>query len=188
MYRNTAVLIATLATIAQAAAAPESYTADPAHTFPSFEVSHGGGLTISRGLFLKSTGKIVLDRAAQSGSMEIVVDTSSITTGHMQRDNIVRGWFKTDQFPNMVYSSRNLRFSGDNLVGAEGELSMLGVTRPVALVITSFKCRPHPVNKKDQCGADGTAQIKRSEFGMSGMTSSAGDDIKILFQIEAYKD
>ena len=188
MYRNAAVVIAALATISQVAAAPESYTADPAHTFPSFEVSHGGALTISRGLFLKSTGKIVLDRAAKTGSMEIIVDTASVTTGHPQRDNIVREWFKTDQFQTMVYRSQNLKFSGDNLVGADGELSMLGVTRPVSLVITSFKCRPHPVNKKDQCGADGTAQIKRSEFGMSGMTSSAGDDVKILFQIEAYKD
>lgn len=170
------------------AAAQESYTADPAHTFPSFEVSHGGAFTISRGLFQKSAGKMTLDRAARTGSIEIVVDTASISTGLQRRDDLLRAeWFKVDQFPQMIYRSKQLKFSGENLVGADGELTLLGVTKPVSLTISSFKCRPHPVNKKEQCGADGAAQIKRSEFGMTNL-ASAGDNVKILFQIEAYKD
>ena len=169
-------------------AAPESYTVDPAHTAPSFEVSHGGGISIVRGLFRKTSGKVTLDRAAKTGSMEIMVDTASLVTSNERRDNLVREWFKVDRFPNMVYRSQNLKFSGDNLVGADGELTMLGVTKPVNLTITLFKCIMHPVNQRQLCGADGIAQIKRSEFGMSGMTTSAGDDVKILFQIEAYKD
>ena len=116
------------------------------------------------------------------------MDTASITTGLPRRDALLRTeWLKIEQFPRMVYRSRSLNFSGDTLVGADGELTLIGVTRPVSLAITSFKCAPHPVNKKEQCGADGTAQIKRSEFGMTNM-ASAGDNIKILFQIEAYKD
>ena len=87
----------------------------------------------------------------------------------------------------MIYRSRSLKFSGDTLAGAEGELTLAGVTRPVSLTVTSFRCRPHPVNKKEQCGADGTAHIKRSEFGMTAL-SSAGDDVRILFQIETYRD
>ena len=168
-------------------AAPKSYTADPNHTFPSFEVSHGGDFTISRGFFQKTRGKIVLDRDARTGSIEIVVDVSSMTTGHQRRDEIVRSsWLKVDQFPQMIYRSNSLKFTGETLAGADGELTLAGVTRPVSLTVTSFKCRPHPVNKKEQCGADGTAQIKRSDFGMSAMTTSAGNDIRIVFQIEAY--
>jgi len=87
----------------------------------------------------------------------------------------------------MTYRSSKLTFDGDTLVGADGELTLAGITRPVSLAITSFKCRPHPVNKKEQCGADGTARIKRSEFGLNA-ASSVGDDVKILFQIEAYRD
>lgn len=186
-YRLLAAAAALTAT-AVSAVAQESYTADPNHTFPSFEVSHGGGFTITRGFFEKSSGKIVFDRAAKTGSIEIIVDSASFTTGHRRRDDIVRSdWLKVDQYPTMIYRSKNLKFSGDTPVGADGELTLTGVTKPVSLTVTSFKCRPHPVNKKDQCGADGTAQIKRSDFGMTAV-SSAGDDVKILFQIEAYKD
>lgn len=171
-----------------AVAAPVSYTVDPNHTFPSFEVSHGGDFTVTRGFFQKTSGRIVLDRVAKTGSIEIFVDVGSMTTGQQQRDNIVRStWLKVDQYPQMIYRSSSLKFSGDTLVGADGELTLAGVTRPVNLTVTSLKCRPHPVNKKGQCGADGTAQIKRSEFGVTAM-SSAGDDVKILFQIETYQD
>lgn len=184
LYKAIAAIA--LAGAAPALAAPESYTADPNHTFPSFEIAHGG-FTITRGFFQKSSGKMTLDRANGSGSIEIVVDVASMTTGQAQRDAIVRNdWFKVAQFPQMIYRSHNLKFAGDIPVGAEGELTLFGATRPVHLVITSFKCRPHPVNKKEQCGADGTTQIKRSEFGMPAF--SAGDEVKILFQIEAYKD
>ena len=170
-----------------AAAAPEHYTVDPNHTFPSFEVSHAGGFTTTRGMFTKSSGKIMLDRAAKSGAIEIVVDTASLTTGHARRDAIVRDDFRTTEFPHMTYRSSKLAFNGDILTGADGELTLLGVTKPVALTVTSFKCRPHPANKKEQCGADGSARIRRSEFGLAG-TGGTGDEVKILFQIEAYRE
>ncbi|MDB5809520.1 MAG: polyisoprenoid-binding protein [Betaproteobacteria bacterium] len=188
MHRILAVVMIALSVAAPARGAVESFTADPAHTFPSFELTHGGDFTITRGFFQKTAGKITLDRVAKTGSIEIVVDTASMTTGHAGRDNIVRAtWFKVEQYPQMIYRSANVKFSGDVPSGAEGELLLAGVIKPVTLVITSFKCRPHPVNKKLQCGADGTAAIKRIDFGLNA-ASSVGDDIKILFQIEAYKD
>lgn len=148
----------TFAGVVPAGAAPESYIADSAHTFPSFEVSHGGNFTTTRGFFQKSAGKITLDRAAKTGAIEIIVDTASFTTGLQRRDDIVRAeWLKVDQYPQMIYRSRSLKFSGDTLVGADGELTLAGVTKPVSLTVTWFKCRPHPVNKKEQYGADGTA-------------------------------
>jgi polyisoprenoid-binding protein YceI len=64
----------------------------------------------------------------------------------------------------------------------------LGVSKPVNLTITLFRCIVNPLNKRQVCGADGTARIKRSDIGMSGMTTSAADDVRILFAIEAYKD
>jgi polyisoprenoid-binding protein YceI len=191
MHRIFRLLLAASALTAVTAciAAQEAYTADPNHTVPSFEVTHGGDFTITRGMFQKTAGKITLDRTAKTGSIEIVVDTTSVSTGHARRDELLRSdsYFNVSRFPSMTFRSQNLRFSGDKPVSAEGELTLLGISKPVSLAIASFKCRPHPVNKRDQCGADGTAQIKRSEFGMTRL-SSAGDDVKILFQIEAYKD
>jgi polyisoprenoid-binding protein YceI len=168
-------------------AAPESYNVDPDHTIPGFEVAHLG-LTSVRGLFRKATGKITLDRAAKTGNLEIVIDTASVVTNLDRRDKLIREWFKLDQFPNMVYRSNNLKFSGDDVVGADGELTMLGVTRPVSLTVTLFKCIVHPVNKRQLCGADGAAQIKRSEFGMTFLSHVIGDDVKIMFGIEAIKE
>jgi polyisoprenoid-binding protein YceI len=188
MNRTLAAVLIAFAAATPARAAVETFIADPAHTFPSFEISHGGDFTITRGFFQKTAGKITLDREAKTGSIDIVVDTASMTTGNPARDNIVRAtWFKVEQFPQMTYRSIRVKFAGEAPVGAEGELTLAGVIKPVNLVITSFKCRPHPVNKKLQCGADGTAAIKRSDFGLNA-ASSVGDDIKILFQIEAYKE
>jgi polyisoprenoid-binding protein YceI len=42
--------------------------------------------------------------------------------------------------------------------------------------------------KKELCGADATAQIKRSDFGMKFGLPNIGDDIKLVFEVEAYKD
>jgi polyisoprenoid-binding protein YceI len=168
-------------------AAPESYKVDPDHTIPGFEVTHLG-LSSVRGLFQKAAGKITLDRAAKTGTIEIVIDTASVVTNVDRRDKLIRDWFKTDQFPNMVYRSNNLKFSGDDVVGADGELTMLGITRPVTLTVTRFNCIVHPVNKRQLCGADGTALIKRSEFGMTFLSNVVGEDVKILFGIETIKE
>ena len=168
-------------------AAPESYKVDPDHTIPGFEVTHLG-LSSVRGLFQKAAGKITLDRAAKTGTIEIVIDTASVVTNVDRRDKLIRDWFKTDQFPNMVYRSNNLKFSGDDVVGADGELTMLGITRPVTLTVTRFNCIVHPVNKRQLCGADGTALIKRSEFGMTFLSNVIGEDVKILFGIETIKE
>ena len=181
------ILITALLCAGGAVAAPETYVIDPNHTFPSFEVSHAGGFSTTRGMFLKTSGKVVIDRTAKFGSIEIIVDTASLTTGHARRDDIVRESFKTTEFPHMTYRAGKLQFNGETLTGADGELTLLGVTKPVTLIVTSFKCRPHPVNKKDQCGADGSAQIQRSDFGLV-TTGGTGDEVKILFQIETYKE
>ena len=100
--------LAALALAGPALAAPESYVVDPAHTFPSFEVSHAGGFTTTRGMFLKTAGKVTIDRVAKSGSIEIIVDTASLTTGHARRDDFMRQAFKTAEFPHMTYRAGKL--------------------------------------------------------------------------------
>ncbi|MGZ5232489.1 MAG: YceI family protein, partial [Burkholderiales bacterium] len=84
--------------------------------------------------------------------------------------------------------STKLKFDGDNLVGADGELTLAGVTRPVSLDIPFFKCVPNPARKTEQCGADVRTMIKRSDFGVKrGATTPMADEVKIAIQIEAYK-
>jgi polyisoprenoid-binding protein YceI len=61
-----------------AAAAPATYNVDPDHTHPSFEVDHAGGLSIYRGTFKKTSGSIVLDSVADTGAVDVSIDTAKI--------------------------------------------------------------------------------------------------------------
>ncbi|MBL8471072.1 MAG: polyisoprenoid-binding protein [Rhodocyclaceae bacterium] len=181
------VLLALVASSAQAA--PESYTADPNHTWPGFEINHFG-FSIQRGRFEKTAGKIVLDTAEKKGSIEITIEARSLSMGfekwtkHIQSED----FFDVEKYPTLTYKSDKLLFDGDKLVGAEGELTLHGVSKPVKLTVSNFKCGPNPFNKKPQCGAEISAQIKRSDFGMSKFLPAVGDDVKIFSPIEAYRD
>ncbi len=182
-----ALVSATLAT--SALAAPESYTVDPTHTWPVFEVSHFGYST-QRGRFNKSSGKIVLDRAAKTGTVDLVIDTTSIDMGLDKWDQHLKSdeFFNVAKFPTMTFKSTKLVFEGDKVVGAEGNFTLLGVTKPVKLTVAGFRCAPNPVAKKDACGADISTTIKRTEFGMTKFAPNIGDEVKILVPVEAFKD
>ena len=92
------------------------------------------------------------------------------------------------EFPAITFKSSKIKFKGDAPASIEGELTMLGVTKPVTLTVTEFKCGENPMSKKYECGAGAVAQIKRSEFGMTKFLPAVGDDIKLEFEIEANKE
>lgn len=169
--------------------AADSYTVDPAHTFPLFSVSHFGYSTM-HGRFDRSSGKVTLDRATRKGTIDITIDAASVSTGFAKRDEHLKSpdFFNVAEFPSITYQSDSMNFNGDTPVSATGKLTLLGVTKPVTLHIDAFKCGANPMNHKQECGAAATAQIKRSDFGMKSFLPGVGDDIKLEFEIEAYKD
>lgn len=182
-------LFALSAVLAVPAFAADSYTVDPSHTFPVFEVNHFG-FTNQRGRFNRSTGKITLDLASKKGSVELIIDTTSLDMGfdtwdkHLSAD----GFFNTEKFQTMTFKSDKLIFDGAKVVAAEGSFTLLGVTKPLRLTVNNFRCAPNPFTKKDMCGADVTATLKRSEFGMTKFLPAVGDEVKISSPVEAYKD
>lgn len=177
------------AALAGSAVAAETFTLDTRHTFPVFEINHLGFST-QRGRFNKTEGKITLDRAAKSGSVEVKIDSASIDMGLDEWDKHMRGedFFNVEKFPNMTFKSTKLMFDGDKLVGAEGDFTLLGVTRPVRLDVKGFACGTHPINKKALCGADISTTLKRSEFGMTKYLPGIGDTVVINIPVEAFKD
>ncbi len=192
LKRNALVLM--IAALPFAAQASETYTIDPPHTFAHFTVNHLGFSTM-HGRFDKSSGKATLDMAAKTGSVEISIESASVSTGFAKRDEHLKSpdFFNAAEFPAITYKSRKFNFKGNVPASIEGDLTMLGVTRPVTLTVTEFNCGTNPMSKKYECGAGATAQIKRSEFGMqkylpSAGMSGVGDDIKLEFEIEATKD
>ena len=189
---NFRLAVAALAAlVAVPAVAQETYVIDPVHSQPQWVATHIG-FSSQHGSFGKATGKIVLDRVARTGSIDVLIDATSIRTYDERLDKVVKGerFFNVEKFPTLTFKSTSLTFDGDKLVGADGELTMVGVTKPVSLKVANFTCGEQAFNKKPMCGAEATATIKRSEWGMTDglKLGNPGDDIKLILPVEAYRD
>ncbi|OGA32694.1 MAG: hypothetical protein A3F75_05495 [Betaproteobacteria bacterium RIFCSPLOWO2_12_FULL_64_23] len=179
-----------------AVAAPENYTIDPTHTYPHWEANHFG-VSNWRGRFDKSAGKFTLDRAAKTASVEITVQTTSVSSGDSDKGSRPRSldehlrtpdFFNVAEYPTMTYKSTGVKFNGDDPGTIAGNLTLLGVTKPMVLRVENWKCQPHPFNKKEMCGGNASGSFKRSDFGMKFALPAVGDEIKLWIQIEAYKN
>lgn len=183
----TALLLA--ASIAPAMAAPETFVVEGTHTFPRFSYSHFGYSTqLSR--FNKTSGKVVYDKAAKTGSVDIVIDTKSVDTGYATFDEHIQGedFLDTAKYPTATFKSTKVNFDGDKPASIEGQLTLKGVTKPVTLTVSSFHAMPHPMLKKDAIGANAWTVVKRSEFNAGKYAPYVGDDVRIDIAIEAIKE
>jgi polyisoprenoid-binding protein YceI len=171
------------------AIAADSYTLDSNHTFPSFEVNHFG-YSIQRGRFNKTAGKITLDTTAKAGTADITIDATSVDTGLDKLEEHLRGedFFNVARYPTIKFKSDKFTFEGDKVKSVSGNLTMLGVTKPVTLNAAYFNCAVHPMAKKPACGGDFIATLKRSEFGMRYALPAVADDVTLRIQVEALKD
>ncbi len=173
-----------------ASAAPGTYEIDPSHTYPSFEADHMAGLSLWRGKFNRSSGTVTWDKEAGSGTVEVVIDATSIDFGHdeMNAHALKPEWFDVAQYPQAVYRGKLAGFSKGVPTRVDGSLTLRGVTRVVPLQILTFKCMPHPMLKREVCGADALATLQRDEFGMD-LGKDYGFDMKVTLriQIEAIK-
>jgi polyisoprenoid-binding protein YceI len=183
-----AVLCALAAFATAARGASEEFVVDSAHTYPSFEVRHLG-ISTQRGRFEKTTGRIVLDRAAGTGSLEIDIDATTLSTGNRLLDGQLRGedFFHVEKFPTVTFRAAQLELEKGEPRRAVGTLTMLGVSQPVTLVVEHFGCTRLPFFVRLTCGADAVARISRSAFGMSAFATFIADDVRIVIQIEAVK-
>lgn len=147
------------------------------------------GLSVFRGKFNKTTGRITLDRAAGTGTVEVQFDTSSVDFGHDEVNEHLRGdeFFNVAKYPTATYKG-TLKFAGDSPQSVDGQLTLLGVTRPVKLTIHSFKCIDHPYFKKEVCGADAEGELDRSDFGMTKGVEFGGGKVLLRIQVEAMKE
>jgi polyisoprenoid-binding protein YceI len=187
---STQFSLALLAAVcASSAFAADTYKIDSSHTYPSFEADHFGGLSVWRGKFNKTEGSIVVDRAAKTGSVDIVIDTTTIDFGNEKLNEHAKKpeMFDAAKFPTATYQGK-LVFNGDNPASVNGELTLHGVTKPVTLTINKFKCIQHPMLKREVCGADASATFNRSDFGVAyGTQMGFNPEVKLAIQVEAVK-
>jgi polyisoprenoid-binding protein YceI len=179
-----------LALLALGAALPapaaEEYVIDPAHTFATWEVDHLG-IATQRGRFDRSRGKATLDRDARAGTIEVEIDAGSASTGNPALDKLLASdeFFDASRNPVIAFRAQHIEFAGGDPARVEGELTLAGVSRPLTLAIARFACTRKPFVVVQRCGADATATLRRSHFGMSRYASFVGDEVRISVQVEA---
>lgn len=183
----TTLVLSMIAT--SAFAAPETYTIDVSHTQPRFEYSHFGySNQVHR--FDSTSGKIMLDKAAKTGSVDVTIDARSVNTGYAKFNEHIQAedFFHTAAYPEITFKSTKVRFKGDKPVAVEGNLTIKGVTKPVTLKVTSFHAMPHPIKKVDAIGANAVTKIKRSDFNMGKHAPFVSDDVTLSIAVEALKE
>lgn len=176
---------ALLAVAAQAA--PVTYDIDPTHTYPSFEADHMG-LSYWRGKLNKSTGTIVYDKATGAGSVDVKMDLASIDFGLDAMNTWATGkdFFNVEQNPSATFKGRFDGIKAGVPTQVLGELTLNGKTRPMTLAIHQLKCMPHPMLKRDFCGADASGSFNREEFGLgAGKDWGFKMDVNLRIQVEA---
>jgi polyisoprenoid-binding protein YceI len=177
-----------LLSLTTVSAATVEYRIDPDHTYPSFEADHLGGLSVWRGKFNHSSGTVNLDKAGGSGTVNVIVDMKSADFGQDALNKATQGkeLFESDKYPTATYRGQFAHFVNGAPTEVVGQLSLHGVTRPLTLKINSFKCMPHPMLKREVCGADTLATFKRDAFGMdAGKDYGFSMDVTLRIQVEA---
>jgi len=175
---------------ATASAAPATYSIDPDHTHPSFEVDHFGGLSTWRGTFKKTRGTVQIDTAAQTGTVDVVIEVATIDLAQDKLNAHVSGpeMLDVEKFPTAEYRGRFVEFANGAPQKISGELTLHGITKPVTLTINSFKCIEHPMLKKQVCGADAGGSFNRADFGVNyGQQYGFRQDVLLRIQVEGVK-
>jgi polyisoprenoid-binding protein YceI len=177
------------ALVAVTAMAAERFTLDPTHTFPSFEIRHQG-VSMMRGKFNRTQGRVMLDPQGRDSSIEVTVDAASVDTGLDDLNRKLRGgaFFNAVLYPEIRFESKQIEYSDGKPVAALGNLTMLGQTRPVTLEIRDFTCTLQFLTRRPLCGADVHAVLHRSDFGMNFGIPLIGDEVRLAIEVEGFRD
>lgn len=181
-----ALALAALNSVAQAT--PTTFQIDPAHTYPSFEADHMGGLSVWRGKFNKTAGTISWDNATKQGAVNVTIDINSVDFGLDVMNTKAKSSDLLDaaKYPTATYVGKLAGFQDGKPTQVLGDLTLHGVTKPVPLEITSLKCMSHMLLKREVCGADARATFRRDDFGMDmGKLFGFKMDITLRIQVEA---
>ncbi len=187
---KTLLAVAALALSQAVPAQAENFTyrIDPTHTFVMWETKHFG-VSTSRGRWDKTEGEISMDRAAKTGSVDVTIDMNSINTGVAPFNTHLKSpdFFDTANHPTARFVGKDMKFDGDRPVEVSGVLTMRGKSNPVTLKATGFGCYQHPRLKREVCGGDFEATIKRTLWDMNyGVANKVlADEIRVVIQVEA---
>src|SRR5436190_9499732 len=186
--RKTFIAGALAAAAAGVAAEPATFAIDPGHTIVTFEALHMNTST-QRGRIQAKEGSVVMDRAAKTGKADITLDLTTTSVASSSLEGALKGerLFNVAQGPTARFVGDTFTFDGDKLASVGGTLTLLSKSQPVTLKAVRFNCYENGQLKREVCGGDFTATIKRSQFGLGFAASVTPDDVPLLIQVEAIR-
>ncbi|SNB67721.1 Polyisoprenoid-binding protein YceI [Arboricoccus pini] len=171
-------------------AEPVAYTLDKSHTSITFDVDHFGFSTV-HGRFPDFDGTITLDQQKPENSkVAFTVKAASIDTQWDKRDEHLRSdaFFNVAKFPDITFTSTKVVVDKKDKNAAEvtGNLTLIGVTKPVTFHVKLRKLEKSPITQKMTAGLEVEGKIKRTDFGMSAYAPMVGDEIPLRIDTEAF--
>jgi len=165
---------------------PGRYVLDPAHAKITWSLSHLGFSTYY-GQFTDVAGEATLDpREPAKGRLSVRIGTGSLDGLNARLNEHVRGpdFLDAQKFPQATYVATTIEPTSPTTARVVGDLTLKGVTRPVAFDATFNQAGINPVDQKYSVGFDGRAVIKRSEFGVSAYLPGVGDEVTLRLEGE----
>lgn len=186
MNRRSTLLVSLLFASAALPADAATYRIDPRDTTANFEVKFLGLLPI-RGEFRRTTGTLIYDVATRQGSIDVFIDATTLEASTPSAQSSARGpqFFEVDKYPSIDFKSSRFVFDEDKLKSVEGNLTMVGKTRPVALIINDSQCVAAVEQEPARCRAVAELRVKRSTFGMTAWSHTVGEEVTIRIVITA---
>lgn len=164
------------------AAAAEPFAVDAMHSSVIFRIKH---LNVSYfyGRFNKVAGSFKLD--GDASSLDITVDADSVDSNSADRDKHIKSqdFFSVKEFPTVTFKSASAKKGAGEAIEVAGNLTFHGVTKPVTVSVTPTG-QGTGRGGATVAGFETTFTIKRSDFGMGGMTGSLGDDVTITVSLQ----
>jgi len=191
MRKQTALTLGLMLAAITGPAAAESFTIDATHAHAGFRVTHFG-FSNTLGQFREIAGTLEFDEAKpEASTVSVTIKTASVDTALEARDEHLRkaDFFNVDAFPEMTFTSTAIDVTGDKTAKITGDLTLLGVTKPVVLDTVFNQAGPHPMEKtRYVAGFSARGSLKRSDFGMVYAAPAIGDEIELIIDVEAVRN
>lgn len=183
--RRLTTLVVAVAALAVPTFAAENFDIDGDHSQVIFKVNHLG-VSNNYGRFNNIAGTFVLDGA--NSKIDITIKADSVDTHHGKRDQHLMSpdFLNAKQFPTLTFKSKSVKMSGEKAMEVSGELTFLGVTKPLTLKVTQVGAGSDPWGGY-RAGFETSFTIKRSDFGNKFMIPAVGDDIALMVNIEGVR-
>ncbi|MFO7757231.1 MAG: YceI family protein [Roseovarius sp.] len=181
----------TLGIAPPANAEPATWEIDPEHTVVAFTVMHIDFAKVL-GRFSEIEGRFVYDpETRELGQVRVEIGAQSVDTDHAERDGHVRSddFLDTGNHPTIRFAADGGTPQSETQGTVTGDLTIRGVTQPVTLDVTLNKRGDYPFGHgKETLGISATAEIQRSDFGMTyALPTMVGDTVDIMLEFEALR-